>query len=80
MGFANSIRIMLASDQKIGWGLFGFNAGLEAGQIVLVIILLIAAYIVIQLLKVNRREWVIFLSAAVMSLGLKMAMDRIGKL
>jgi len=25
MGFANAIRIMLAQDQTIGWGLFGFN-------------------------------------------------------
>src|SRR3984957_19452961 len=33
MGFANAIRIMLAKDQTIGWGLFGFNVGLEAGQI-----------------------------------------------
>ena len=24
MGFANSIRFMLASDQSVGWGLFGF--------------------------------------------------------
>jgi hypothetical protein len=30
MGFANTIRIMLARDQTIGWGLFGFNAGLRS--------------------------------------------------
>src|SRR5690606_7260003 len=33
LGFANSIRMMLASDQSLGWGLLGFNTGLEAGQI-----------------------------------------------
>src|ERR1700750_2878254 len=38
MGFANSIRIMLAQDQGIGWALLGFNLGLEAGQIVVVAI------------------------------------------
>lgn len=77
MGFANSIRMMLASDQNIGWGLFGFNVGLEAGQIVVVVILLVIGKIIIDLLKVNRRDWVIFLSASVFGLALKMAIERI---
>lgn len=77
MGFANSLRPMLASDQSIGWSLFGFNVGLEAGQIVVVILLLIIAKIVLDLFKINRREWVIFLSAAVFALALKMALERI---
>lgn len=77
MGFANSLRPMLASDQSIGWSLFGFNVGLEAGQIVVVILLLIIAKIVLDFFKINRREWVIFLSAAVFALALKMALERI---
>ncbi len=77
MGFANTIRFMLASDQSIGWGLFGFNVGLEAGQIVVVTLLLVLAYIFISLLKVNRREWVIFLSAAAFAIAFKILLDRI---
>ena len=77
MGFANAIRFMLAKDQSLGWGLFGFNVGLEAGQIVVVVILLIIAWGFLNLFKVNRREWVIFLSAAVFGLALKMAIERI---
>lgn len=77
MGFANTIRFMLAKDQSMGWGLFGFNIGLEAGQIIVVSILLIAAHIIVNVLKVNRRDWVIFLSAAVFSLALKIALERL---
>lgn len=77
MGFANTIRFMLAKDQSMGWGLFGFNIGLEAGQIIVVSILLIAAHIIVYVLKVNRRDWVIFLSAAVFSLALKIALERL---
>ncbi|HKB43608.1 MAG TPA: HupE/UreJ family protein [Chitinophagaceae bacterium] len=77
MGFANAIRFMLAKDQSLGWGLFGFNVGLEAGQIVVVIILLVIAWVILNFFKINRREWVIFLSAAVFSLALKMAIERI---
>lgn len=76
MGFANAIRFMLAKDQGLGWGLFGFNVGLEAGQIVVVIILLIMGWIILKLFKINRREWVLFLSAAVFGLALKMTIER----
>ena len=77
MGFANAIRITLASDQNIGWGLLGFNLGLEAGQVVVVLVLLLLSQVITSLLRVNRRDWVIFLSAAVFSLALKMAIERI---
>ena len=76
MGFANSIRFMLASDQSIGWGLFGFNVGLEVGQIVVVLVILLFSTILITLFKVNRRDWVIFASAGVFGLALKMALER----
>jgi len=77
MGFANSLRPMLASDQGIGWSLFGFNLGLEAGQIVVVIVLLLLSKIVLDILKINRRDWVLFLSSAVLGIALKMALERI---
>ncbi|HET9745382.1 MAG TPA: HupE/UreJ family protein [Chitinophagaceae bacterium] len=77
MGFANSIRFMLASDQSIGWGLFGFNVGLEAGQIVLVVAILVVVTILVTLFKVSRRDWVILSSGAVFGLSLKMALERL---
>lgn len=77
MGFANSVRMMLAKDQNIGWGLFGFNLGLEAGQILFVLIMLCATWASLSFFRVRQREWVIFLSAAVFSLALKMALERI---
>ena len=77
MGFANSVRMMLAKDQNIGWGLFGFNVGLEVGQIVFVTIILAATWVSLSLFKVKRRDWVVFLSAAVFSLALQMALERI---
>lgn len=77
MGFANSIRMMLAKDQNIGWGLFGFNVGLEVGQIFFVVIILLVTWIALSFFKIKRREWIIFLSAAVFGIALKMALERI---
>ncbi|MET0570112.1 MAG: HupE/UreJ family protein [Pedobacter agri] len=77
MGFANSIRMMLAKDQNIGWGLFGFNVGLEAGQVFMVLIILIITFIIFNYTRIKRLSWVLFISAAVFSLALKMAIERI---
>lgn len=77
MGFANAIRIMLAKDQTIAFGLFGFNAGLEAGQIFVVAIILIFGILFLNFFKVKRRDWIFFLSAGVFALSLKMALERL---
>ncbi len=77
MGFANTIRFMLAKDQNIGIPLLAFNIGLELGQIVVVAIILIIGAIIMNVFKVNRRDWVIFLSAGVFALALKIALERI---
>lgn len=76
MGFANTIRFMLAKDQKIGWSLFGFNVGLEAGQIVVVSIILLLSYLVVDKLHLKRRWWVTGLSAIAFCIALKMAVIR----
>lgn len=80
LGFANAIRFMLASDQNLGWGLFAFNVGLEAGQIVVVAVILLVAQAILGVFRIVRREWVIFLSAAVFGLSLQMVFQRISSL
>lgn len=77
MGFANTIRFMLASDQKIALPLLSFNVGLEVGQIAVVSIILIISYFVISVLKVPRKLWVILLSVIAFTLALKFAVERL---
>jgi hypothetical protein len=77
MGFANSVRMILAKDQNIGWGLFGFNLGLEVGQVVFVILILAVSWSILNLFKTKRRDWIIFVSSAVFALALQMAIQRI---
>jgi HupE / UreJ protein len=76
LGFANTIRIALASDQSLGWGLFGFNVGLEAGQIIVVMIVLVISFLLLNVFKANRREWVIFASGCAFSVALNTAIER----
>jgi hypothetical protein len=77
MGFANSVRFMLVDEQSLGWSLFAFNVGLEAGQIVVVTLLLLLSHLIVTTLKVNRREWVLFLSGGVFLTSLIMVLERL---
>lgn len=77
MGFANTIRFVLAKDQHLGASLFAFNVGLEVGQICVVTVLLLLSFLFISRVKVNRREWVVFLSAAAFSISLQLSIERI---
>ena len=76
LGFANAIRFMLAKDQSIGWSLFGFNIGLEAGQVAVVTTILILSFLLVNKAGLKRKWWVWILSLVVLSIAIKMAWER----
>lgn len=77
MGFANTARVMIAKSQSIALPLLGFNIGLEAGQIVIVLAILVILFILLNLFKVNKKDWILFISSGVFALSLKMTLERI---
>ncbi|MEQ1552666.1 MAG: HupE/UreJ family protein [Ferruginibacter sp.] len=77
LGFANTIRFMLAKNQTIGWGLLGFNVGLEIGQIVIVALILIASYLCITYLKLQKNWWKYGISVITFTWAVKFALERI---
>lgn len=77
MGFANTARVMIAKSQSIFFPLLGFNIGLELGQIVIVVAILLLLFILLNVCKVNKKDWILFVSSAAFALSLKMALERI---
>jgi hypothetical protein len=77
LGFANTIRFMLAKGQTIGWSLFGFNVGLEAGQMLIVSIILAISYVLIDIAKMPQKWWLYILSAITFTWAVKFALERI---
>jgi hypothetical protein len=77
LGFANTLQFLLAPDQSFGWGLFGFNVGLEAGQLVIVSAILLLSWLVVQRLKLPHRAWMTGISLLVLVFALKMALERL---
>jgi hypothetical protein len=76
MGFANTIRFMLAKDQHIAVPLLCFNIGLEAGQVVIVAVILSLSYLLVNKLKLNRKWWVWGLSIVAILIAINMAAER----
>lgn len=76
LAFANTLRMILAGDQSFALSMFSFSVGLELGQILIVLTILLLSHVIIGLMKVERRHWVIFVSAAVFSLAVQMAIER----
>lgn len=76
MGFANTIRFMLAKNQQIALPLTGFNIGLEAGQVVEVSFILLISYLLVNKLKLNRKWWVWSLSIFAILMAAIMLVDR----
>ena len=77
MGFANSIRFMLPQDETIAFPLLSFNLGLEVGQILIVLLLLILSHLFITILKMPRKIWVYLLSALALIASLQMIIERL---
>lgn len=76
LGFANYIRFMISKNESMGWSLFGFNVGLEAGQIVVVTVILLLSFLLVDKAGFKRKWWVWSLSMIALSIACKMAWDR----
>lgn len=80
MGFANSARLMIASEQNIAVPLLGFNIGLEFGQIAVVMLIMGLEFILIRYLNLKKQYWLIAASCIALILAMSMVIERIPNL
>ncbi len=76
LGYANTIRFLIAKDQSVVWSLFAFNVGLEFGQIFVVLLVLVLGVLAVASKIFNNREWVIAFSSLILGLALKLTIER----
>lgn len=77
LGFSNFLRSLLGKDQSILSQLLAFNLGLELGQIIVVALFLALSFILVDLLKVSRRDLKLILSSAIAGIALVLVKDRV---
>jgi len=77
LGFSNYLKSLLSKEGNIIPELLAFNLGLEAGQLVIVLAILIISLIFVQLFKINRREYLLFISGGIFAIALQISIERL---
>lgn len=77
LGFSNYLSMLLSEENSLVLPLFGFNTGVEAGQILIVASLLLLSFLVLRITSIKLRDWVFLLSGAGIGTSIIMIIDRI---
>jgi hypothetical protein len=70
LGFSNFLRSMLGKEESIVTPLLAFNIGLEIGQLLIVLVILLLSGIMTNFLRVKQREWTLVLSGTVLGISI----------
>jgi len=76
LGFSNYLRSLLGTEQDLILPLFSFNLGLELGQIMVVLAVLLLSFVLVNLVGMKRREWNLILSGAALGVSLILCVER----
>lgn len=78
MAFSNFFRSSMfpGEESQLVWQLLAFNLGVEAGQLLIVAIILGIATLLLNVLRVPQREWALFISGMAFGPSLIMAAER----
>jgi len=76
LGFSNYLRSLLGSEQDLLLPLFSFNLGLELGQIMIVLVVLLVSFFLVNIIGLKRREWNMLLSGAAIGVSLILCVER----
>jgi len=77
MGFSNYLKSLLGKTTNVASELLAFNIGLEFGQLIIVLCILIISFILVNLIKIKQRDWTFFLSSAIFGISFMMAIERL---
>ncbi len=76
LGFSNYLRSLLGAESSILVPLLSFNLGIEAGQILMVALIMLLTLLIVDLLHYTRREWHVLLSGAGLGISLVLMVER----
>ena len=77
LGFSNYFKMMLGKSQDKLIPLFEFAIGVEAAQVIIVLIILLVGSLVQSVFGVNRRDWILIASSIVVGFAVQMMINRI---
>lgn len=76
LGFSTYLKSLLGKNQNIVLELLAFNIGLELGQLIIVFVTLLVAWLATNLAKIKQYDWILLISGAVGGISLMMISER----
>lgn len=75
MAFSSYFGSILGKEETIIIPLLAFNLGVEAGQLLIVLATLLSSYVVLNILKINRKWFLILISLGIILFAIKMLLS-----
>lgn len=70
MDFSNYFKALLFGESSVLIPLLGFNLGIELGQLMVVFIIVNVAFVFLNFISINHREWNLFISGSTAGISL----------
>ncbi|MBG7610912.1 HupE/UreJ family protein [Polaribacter sp. BAL334] len=77
LGFSNYFRGMIGREDDKLVPLAEFALGIEIAQVIIVLCILILGYVLQNMMKVNKRDWILVTSSIVVGFSIQMMLDRV---
>ncbi len=77
LGFSNYLQSLLGKESSLFSPLLAFNLGLEAGQLIVVSLILVGTTALMSFTRLKRIHWIYVLSGIIIGLVIPMLMERI---
>ena len=70
MDFSNYFKALIMSPDEIVIPLLGFNIGIELGQLLIVLFIVLISFIFLNIIKIKHLKWNLFVSGAAFGISL----------
>jgi hydrogenase/urease accessory protein HupE len=77
LGFSNYFRAMIGKEDDKLIPLAEFALGIEAAQVIIVLLIISLGYILQNVAKVAKRDWILVTSSIVVGFSIQMMLDRV---
>ena len=77
MDFSNYFKALIMSPDEIVIPLLGFNIGIELGQLLIVLFIVLISFIFLNIIKIKHLKWNLFISGAAFGMSLISIMELI---
>lgn len=77
LGFSNYFKMMIGKSESKLMPLLEFALGVEAAQVIIVLLILLVGGVVQSVFGVNRRDWILVVSSIVIGFAIQMMLNRV---